>query len=308
MALETFKEIVERKGYLVNKEDRKIFEKEIRKSNFGMGYSDMIEFILYDSNDNQLPQGEDAKLVRYIHINDKNINEYFLITSSEETKKFNDSSEFIIDLEKLIKEAGYSNGIFKTQVTLLNRRVGSEESSEDKLWIHEISPSRTEIRVVPLKNTVRPNKDLVKRYNLFVENGNFRDDTIYYVRNFIEGIDILNVVDSFIRSKGRIKDGRRYQRLIQKEFKVGSFDKLLNDIKDRYIESMNYFIEGSEWNITSNKYGKPKGELDKIELTVRFIKSVAEQALRNSIEYYLPKRRIQNSVELTRDEQLLLIK
>ena len=42
MALETFKEIVERKGYLVNKEDRKIFEKEIRKSNFGMGYSDMI--------------------------------------------------------------------------------------------------------------------------------------------------------------------------------------------------------------------------------------------------------------------------
>ena len=53
MALETFKEIVERKGYLVNKEDRKIFEKEIKKSNFGMGYSDMIEFILYDSNDNQ---------------------------------------------------------------------------------------------------------------------------------------------------------------------------------------------------------------------------------------------------------------
>ena len=304
MALETFKEIVERKGYLVNKEDRKIFEKEIKKSNFGMGYSDMIEFILYDSNDNQLPQGEDAKLVRYIHIDDKNINDYFLITSSEETKKFNDSSEFIIDLERLIKEAGYSNGIFKTQVTLLNRRIGSEESSEDKLWIHEISPSRTEIRVVPLKNSVRPNKDLVKRYNLFVENGNFRDDTIYYVRAFIEQIDILSVVDTFIRSKGRIRDGRRYQRLIQKEFKVGSFDKLLNDIKDRYIESMNYFIQGSEWNITSNKYGKPKDELDKIELTIKFIKSVAEQALRNSIEYYLPKRRIQNSVELTRDEQV----
>ena len=29
MALETFKEIVERKGYLVENEDRKIFEKEI---------------------------------------------------------------------------------------------------------------------------------------------------------------------------------------------------------------------------------------------------------------------------------------
>ena len=51
MALETFKEIVERKGYLVENEDRKIFEKEIKKSNFGLGVSDMIEFILYDSND-----------------------------------------------------------------------------------------------------------------------------------------------------------------------------------------------------------------------------------------------------------------
>ena len=82
MALETFKEIVERKGYLVENEDRKIFEKEIKKSNFGLGVSDMIEFILYDSNDNQLPQGEDAKLVRYIHIDDKNINDYFLITNT----------------------------------------------------------------------------------------------------------------------------------------------------------------------------------------------------------------------------------
>ena len=54
MGLDNFKNIVDRKGYLVEQEDRKIFEKEISKSNFGLGYSDMIEFILYDSNDNQL--------------------------------------------------------------------------------------------------------------------------------------------------------------------------------------------------------------------------------------------------------------
>ena len=61
MGLDNFKNIVDRKGYLVEQEDRKIFEKEISKSNFGLGYSDMIEFILYDSNDNQLPQGEEGK-------------------------------------------------------------------------------------------------------------------------------------------------------------------------------------------------------------------------------------------------------
>ena len=30
----------------------------------------MIEFILYDVSDNQLPQGDDGKLVRYIHLDD----------------------------------------------------------------------------------------------------------------------------------------------------------------------------------------------------------------------------------------------
>ena len=48
MAIKEFKEIVDRKGYLVEKEDRKIFEKEISKSNFGSGYYDVVEFIMYD--------------------------------------------------------------------------------------------------------------------------------------------------------------------------------------------------------------------------------------------------------------------
>ena len=64
MGLDNFKNIVDRKGYLVEQEDRKIF-KEISKSDFGLGYSDMIEFILYDSNDNQLAQGEEGKMVPY---------------------------------------------------------------------------------------------------------------------------------------------------------------------------------------------------------------------------------------------------
>ena len=137
MAINEFKEIVDRRGYLVEPEDRKIFEKEIRKANFGMGYSDMIEFVLYDSNDNQLPQGENGEMVRYISIDDANFNDYFLISDNQNTKKKNDIPEFLVDLQRLIREAGYSSGVFKTQVTLLNRRVGSEKPSNDKLWIHD---------------------------------------------------------------------------------------------------------------------------------------------------------------------------
>ena len=166
MAIKGFKDIIDRKGYKVNSEDRKVFEKEISKSNFGLGCADMIEFILYDSSNNQLPQGDSGNLVRYIYIDDSNINDYFIISKSNKTKKKNDTTEFIVDLEKLIVEAGYSNGIFRTQVTLLNRRTGVENSPNNNLWIHEISPSRTEIRLLP-NRAKSINKDLEKRYSVF---------------------------------------------------------------------------------------------------------------------------------------------
>jgi len=159
MAIKDFKDIEGRKGYLVEQEDRKIFQKEISKANFGLGCADMIEFILYDVSDNKLPQGDSGKLVRYIHLDDTNISKYFLISDNILTKKIGDVPEFVVDLEALIKEAGYNNGIFKTQVTLLNRRLGEEILDSNKLWIHEIAPSRTEIRVLPIR-AKEENKDL----------------------------------------------------------------------------------------------------------------------------------------------------
>ena len=105
MTIQDFKEIEERKGYLVEKEDRKIFQKEISKVNFGLGCCDMIEFILYDVSDNQLPQGDDGKLVRYIHLDDSNISKYFTISDNIVTKKKGDVPEFIVDIETLIREA-----------------------------------------------------------------------------------------------------------------------------------------------------------------------------------------------------------
>ena len=37
MAIQGFKDIIDRRGYKVELEDRKIFEKEMSKSNFGLG-------------------------------------------------------------------------------------------------------------------------------------------------------------------------------------------------------------------------------------------------------------------------------
>lgn len=303
MAIDKFKEVVDRRGYLVAKEDRQIFEKEIKKSYFGLGNSDMIEFVLYDSNDNQLPQGDDAKLVRYIHVSDSNFSEYFI--KSDDTpnrKQINEAPEFLIDLEKLINDAGYSNGIFKTQVTLLNRRVGSDEVLSDKLWIHEISPSRTEIRLLPIKN--QSPRDLIKRYNLFTDGGNFRDDTIYYANRFIEGIDVQRLLEDFLKLKGTVKSGNVYKKLIEKEFGI-DFEDLLQNIRKEFINSMKYFISDREWDVRKSTYGRELPN-DLVELSVSLIIRTAESCFLNAVNKYLPSRDIQEENELSKDQQVSL--
>ena len=71
MAIVDFKKVENNKGYFVDEKDRKIFEREISKGYFGMNIGDIIEFVIYDSNDNQLPQeSAEGSLVRYIEYND----------------------------------------------------------------------------------------------------------------------------------------------------------------------------------------------------------------------------------------------
>ena len=308
MAIKGFKDIIDRKGYKVDSEDRRVFEKEISKSNFGLGCSDMIEFILFDSSENQLPQGDDGKLVRYIYLNDININDYFLISDNQFTKKKNGTTEFIVDIEKLIREAGYSNGIFKTQVTLLNRRVGVDGIEGDNLWVHEISPSRTEIRLLP-NRAKKKNKDLEERLSIFLDNGTFRDDVIYYVNVFIENLDLEKILQDFVMSKGKESDGVEYINLIKIEFKIDSFEILINRVKTKFIESMNHYSENRNWSINDINYGKPTGDSsDCIALSIKQLQQDAQQSLINCIDYYLPKRDIQKDSVLSKEEQITLDK
>ena len=304
MAIKGFKDIIDRKGYKVDSDDRKVFEKEISKSNFGLGCSDMIEFILFDSSENQLPQGEDEKLVRYIHINDANIEEYFIISDNQFTKKKDGTPEFIVDIEKLIREAGYSNGIFKTQVTLLNRRVGSDAKEGDDMWIHEISPSRTEIRILP-NRAKGENKDLEKRLSLFLDKKNFRDDVIYYVNVFIDKLELEKILQYFLFCKGKEQDGIDYINLIKEEFQIESFEILLNRIKTKFVKSMEYYSQRRNWQINDINFGKPlSDDEDCIELSIEQLERDAQQSLINCIDFYLPKRDVQVDNILSKEEQI----
>ncbi len=185
MAIKTFKEILDNKGYRISSKDRAIFEEGTLQSFFGFTDSDMIEFIVYDVNDNQLPQGDIGEMVRYIPMNSENIKDYFLVADGTQLQAFQFPKEYFIDAERLINEAGYDNGIFKTQITLLNKRIGYESPNE-KLWIKEISPSRTEVKLLPLRNDIADKTDLLQRFGIMVNGKDFREDIIPYIPQFIE--------------------------------------------------------------------------------------------------------------------------
>lgn len=307
MVINQFKEIVDKKGYKVDSKDRAIFEKEVAKSYFGLGDADTIEFILYDSSDNLLPQGENGDLVRYIFLDDANITKYFIFSENKSNKKTNGAREYIIDTEKLVRDSGYSNGIFKTQTTLLNRRVGSETVDKDKLWIHEISPSRTEIRVLPLKdineNTI---EDLDIRLNILLKDGQFKDDTIYFIEPFVQSLKVENILKSFLMQKGTIAEGEQYRKLIQTEFKIQNWENFINTIREKLVETTKHFVGNRDTNITSLNYGKPLSTAKPIELSIVKIKEFVISSLIQIISFYLPKQDIQEDNILTKEEQITL--
>ena len=283
MAIRNIKELISNKGYVINSEDRKIFEEQDLQSFFGFSESDAIEFIIYDINDNQLPQ-VDGNLVRYIPLNSQNINDYFLIQDGTLFQKYKLPSEYFIDAERLLAEAGYTNGIFKTQITLINKRAGSQKEY-DKLWINEISPSRTEVRLFPLREGVSINPELQERFNVFINDGDFREDTISYALEFIETIDATKL-SAFIKNKY----GNAWVDELISEFKIKDFEVFVNNIYVKFRQASIYEFTNRISKIDDINFGKPKAKKPKIELSRESIVNTCKQLLTYIVNYYLPQQ------------------
>lgn len=284
MAIKTIKEIINSKGYVINPKDRAIFETGDLRSFFGLSNSDAIEFIVYDSNDNQLPQGVDGSLVRYIPLTSENISDYILMPEGTLIQKYSLPSEYFIDAERLLSEAGYANGIFKTQITLINKRVGSE-MKDDKLYINEISPSRTEIRLFPV---MRSNSDAVKqnlreRFNIFINDGTFREDVVSRALQYVEQIKPTEI-SSFLISKY----GDAWFTNFKSEYKVTDFDSLMTTIYNTFIKSCIYEFTDKVSDINDTKYGKPKGIQPPLSLTPSNVKDRINILLAEALNKYIP--------------------
>jgi hypothetical protein len=270
---------------VINPTDRKIFQDGDLQSFFGFSKTDAIEFIIYDVNDNQLPQSN-GELVRYIPLSTENINDYFLIPEGTIFQKYQLPKEYFIDVERLLGEAGYTNGIFKTQITLLNKRVGSD-SKFDKLWIQEISPSRTEVRLLPLNDGLKLNDELRERFDAFVTDKEFRDDTILYAYEVIEKINPTEISTYLIN-----RYSHQWYENFNDEFKISSFDILVKTIYDKFIKSVIYEFTNKISNITDINYGKSKSTKPSIILSAVDVLNSCRRILVEIINTQLPPQNI----------------
>ena len=292
MAIKTFKEIIDNKGYRISTKDREIFEEGTLQSFFGFSDSDMIEFIVYDANENQLPQGDEGKLVRYVPLSSQNIKDYFLIADGTKFQAFQFPNEYFIDAERLIKEAGYNNGIFKTEITLLNKRVGYDNINE-KLWIQEISPSRNEIRVLPLMNEVSKKTDLFARYNIMKEGSNFRDDIIPYVGSFVDMVNPMEV-SGFIR---KTYSEKWYNNFVA-EFGISGFESMVTKIYNDFRKSVYNEFSNRVSSIGDMNYGKKKPTKPSIRFSKEDVYKVSQRILIECVDKYLPKRAMQAQTQV----------
>lgn len=288
MAIRNIKELIDSKGYTINPEDREVFEDGNLQTFFGLSETDAIEFIIYDINDNQLPQST-GDLVRYISLTTQNINDYFLIPDGTIFQKYKLPTEYFIDIERLLSEAGYTNGIFKTQITLVNKRVGSDKES-DKLWISEISPSRTEVRLFPLKEGIDLNPQLKERYDIFVNGGDFRDDIVPYISEFLEQLKPTELL-SFLNSKY----GEDWVKELSLEFRINNFEVFLTTIYEKFVEATTYEFNNKISNITDLNYGKPKLTKPNLLLSKLEVFNTCKKIITEILNYYFPLQNVKTS-------------
>ena len=170
-------------GKLLQDKDAIIVTKnEIEDSDFGECKHDVMEVSVYDINNNLLPQKSGNK-VAYIKTGDIK-NYLYNITNDRGVK------EAAIDVEKLLEHLGFTNGILRVNINFVRNKVGENDESR-RVWIQEISPSKTEIRILPLKvsNTVVSEQNETEFTNLL----NLSKDFKYY------RMDIMNSLVKQIR-------------------------------------------------------------------------------------------------------------
>jgi hypothetical protein len=234
-------------GRFIDDKDLFILSKnEIEKADFGNNRYDVMEVSVYDINNNLLPH-KSGKNVAYIKKGDIQ-NYLYNITNKQGLK------ELAINVEKLLNELGFTNGILKVNINFVKQKVGSENELT-KVWIQEVSPSRNEIRILPLKT-----KDL--NINL-ITNRQFKNlkslnkDFLYYKTSILDSLNafensFLVKIDSYLETKF----GKDFLTILRKDFGLTRFDNFRKKIFEDFKLSVTYYLNNKYYNIGQSNFGK----------------------------------------------------
>lgn len=217
-----------------------VSKSEIDTTDFGDCKYDVMEVSVYDINNNLLPQ-KSGNNVAYIKRNDIK-NYMYQITNKQGLK------ELAIDIEKLLKDLGFTNGILKTNINFVRYKVGSENELE-RVWIEEISPSRQEIRIIPLKTKFDDiNKKTIKQMK---DLHNLNKDFKYYKEALLNSLNSFdnNFLDK-INSNLETKYGKDFFNVVKKDFGLSNFNNIRDKISNDFKLSVNYYLNNKYYDVS----------------------------------------------------------
>jgi hypothetical protein len=220
---------------------------EIEETDFGDCKYDVMEVSVYDINNNLLPQ-KSGNNIAYIKTGD--IKNYLYNLTNKGGQQ-----ELAIDAEKLLKELGFTNGILKLNLNFVRNKVGTDNNLT-RIWIQEISPSREEIRILPLKTKDTTINDLTNKE--FKNIHNLSKDFKYYKKNILDALDSfqstqLSTIDDALVNKF----GNDFKSTLRKDFGLSDLDAFRDRIFNDFKDSVTYWVNNRYYDVTQSNFGKP---------------------------------------------------
>ena len=235
-------------GNYLQSEDLFIVSKnEIEDTDFGDCKYDVMEVSVYDINNNLLPH-KSGKTVEYVK--HQYIGDYLYSMTNKGGQK-----EIAIDAEKLLNDLGFTNGILKLNLNFVRQRVGSDNELQ-RVWIQEISPSREEIRIVPLKTKDNNINQIVNRE--FKNLDNLTKDFKYYKKNILDSLDsfefnFLSTLDDALVAKF----GNDFRATVRKDFGLRDLDAFNKRVFENFRDSVKNWVNNRYYDISESTFGKP---------------------------------------------------
>jgi hypothetical protein len=235
-------------GNYLQSEDLFIVSKnEIEDTDFGDCKYDVMEVSVYDINNNLLPHksGNNVEYVKRQHIGD-----YLHSMVNKGGQK-----EIAIDAEKLLNDLGFTNGILKLNLNFVRQRVGSDNDLQ-RVWIQEISPSREEIRIVPLKTKDENINGIIN--SEFKKLNNLTKDFKYYKKNILDSLDsfefnFLSTIDDALVAKF----GNDFRQTVRKDFGLRDLDAFNKRVFQDFKDSISHWVNNRYYDVSQSNFGKP---------------------------------------------------